>query len=197
MGDPLMADRAATEQTRTESPVAGGAIEVRLDEGVGKTEFFDDALFAMVAEQARRSPRLRMNYNFHRTTDDPVNRLLNVMHRGSYLPVHRHLEPARSETSVVMRGSVGVTVYDGQGCVVARRRVSASGPCCGFDIEAGVWHGLVVLEDDTVLFEVKQGPYAPIAAENVAPWTPDADDEAAVAEFIKNLETEFNKLKDE
>lgn len=192
-----MADRAATEPTRTESPVAGGAIEVRLDEGVGKTEFFDDALFAMVAEQARRSPRLRMNYNFHRTTDDPVNRLLNVMHRGSYLPVHRHLEPARSETSVVMRGSVGVTVYDGQGGVVARRRVSASGPCRGFDIEAGVWHGLVVLEDDTVLFEVKQGPYAPIAAENVAPWTPDADDEAAVAEFIKNLETEFNKLKDE
>ncbi len=48
-----------------------------------------------------------------------------------------------------------------------------------------------------MLFEVKQGPYAPIAAENVAPWTPDVDDEAAVAEFIKNLETEFNKLKDE
>lgn len=173
------------------------SIVVDTAEGVGKTEFFDDDLFGRVSDEARRSPRGRMNYNFHRLTDDPVNRLLNVMHRGSYLPVHRHLDPARSETSVVMRGSVGVTIYDGSGAVVARRRVSASGPCSGFDIEAGVWHGLVVLEDDTVLFEVKQGPYASISPENIAPWTPAVENTEAVAEFVKNLETEFNKLQNE
>ncbi len=72
MGDPLMADRAATEQTRTESPVAGGAIEVRLDEGVGKTEFFRRRSLRDGIGAGGRSPRLRMNYNFHRTTDDPV-----------------------------------------------------------------------------------------------------------------------------
>lgn len=160
---------------------------------MGKTEFFDDALFARVASEARLSPRRRMNYNFHRSTDDPVNRLLNAMHRGSYLPVHRHLSPSRSETCVVLRGSIGVTIYDDEGGVVTRRRVSADGACSGFDIEAGVWHGLVVLEDDTVLFEVKQGPYAPITADNLARWTPDAEDRQAVAEFIKELETEFNR----
>lgn len=160
---------------------------------MGKTEFFDDALFARVVAEARLSPRRRMNYNFHRSTDDAVNRLLNAMHRGSYLPVHRHQSPSRSETCVVLRGSVGVTIYDEEGGVVTRRRVSADGPCCGFDIEAGVWHGLVVLEDDTVLFEVKRGPYAPITADNLAPWTPDAEDRQAVAEFIKELETEFKR----
>ena len=158
---------------------------------MGKTEFFDDALFARVAAEARLSPRRRMNYNFHRSTDDAVNRLLNAMHRGSYLPVHRHLSPSRSESCVVLRGSVGVTIYDDAGGVVTRRRVSADGPCCGFDIEAGVWHGL--LEDDTVLFEVKRGPYAPITADNLAPWTPDAEDRQAVAEFINELETEFKR----
>lgn len=160
---------------------------------MGKTEFFDDALFARVASEARLSPRRRMNYNFHRSPDDPVNRLLNVMHCGSYLPVHRHQSPSRSESCVVLRGSVGVTIYDDAGGVVTRRRVSADGPCCGFDIEAGVWHGLVVLEDDTVLFEVKRGPYAPITADNLAPWTPDAEDRQAVAEFINELETEFKR----
>lgn len=159
----------------------------------GKTEFFDEALFGCVAAEAHRSPRRRMNYNFHRSTDEPVNRLLNAMHRGSYLPVHRHLSPPRSESCVVLRGSVGLTIYGDDGSVAERRAVSASGPCRGFDIEAGVWHGLVVLEDDTVLFEVKQGPYAPIAPENIAPWSPCAEDTEAVAEFIKELETEFNK----
>ena len=160
---------------------------------MGKTEFFDDALFARVVAEACLSPRRRMNYNFHRSTDDAVNRLLNAMHRGSYLPVHRHLSPSRSESCVVLRGSVGVTIYDDAGGVVTRRMVSADGPCCGFDIEAGVWHGLVVLEDDTVLFEVKRGPYAPITADNLAPWTPDAEDRQAVAEFINELETEFKR----
>lgn len=159
-----------------------------------KTEFFDDALFGRVAAEAHRSPRRRMNYNFHRSPDDPVNRLLNVMHCGSYLPVHRHLSPPRSESCVVLRGSVGVTVYGDDGSVTERRIVSATGPCCGFDIEAGVWHGLVVLSDDTVLFEVKQGPYVPIAPDNIAPWSPPAEDARAVAEFIKELETEFNKM---
>ena len=62
-----------------------------------KTEFIDRELMDAVAQKAAASPRRRMNYNFHRSTDEKVNRLLNVMHRGSYLPVHRHLNPALSE----------------------------------------------------------------------------------------------------
>ena len=87
-------------------------------------EFIDDALLADVADKARESVRLRMNYNFHRSTDEPVNRLLNVMHRGSYLPVHRHLSPDRCESSVVLKGRVGVIIYDNDGGVVERRVVS-------------------------------------------------------------------------
>ena len=158
-----------------------------------KVEFLDDTLFADVAQKARMAPRLRMNYNFHRTTDEVVNRLLNVMNRGSYLPVHRHLSPDRCESSVVVRGRVGLTIYDDAGCVVERRVVGPDCGCYGFDIEAGVWHGLVVLEDDTVLFEVKQGPYAPITPDNLAAWTPAADDKQAVEAFIKELEQSFEQ----
>lgn len=146
-----------------------------------------------VAAEARLSPRLRMNRNFHRSTSEPVNRLLNVMHRGSYVPVHRHLSPDRAESCVVLRGSVGLTLYDDDGGVMERRIVSASGDCRGFDIEAGVWHDVTVLEDDTVLFEVKQGPFAPLTPDNVAPWSPAVDDVAAVRKFVSESETEFNK----
>lgn len=158
-----------------------------------KVEFIDDALLADVADKARCAPRLRINYNFHRTTDDAVNRLLNVMNRGSYLPVHRHLSPDRSESCVVLRGKVGLTIYDDCGGVVERRTMCPDCGCYGCDIEAGVWHGLVVLEDDTVLFEVKQGPYAPITSENIAPWSPAVDDTQAVAMFVRDLENSFNK----
>ena len=159
-----------------------------------KVEFIDDHLMAEVASQAREAARLRINYNFHHTTDEPVNRLLNAMNRGSYLPVHRHLSPDRCESSIVLRGRVGLTIYDDSGRVVGRRVVGPDSGCCGFDIEAGVWHGLVVLEDDTVLFEVKQGPYAPITPDNLAPWTPAVDDKPRVEAFIKELEQSFEQI---
>lgn len=158
-----------------------------------KTEFIDIALMDAVAEKATQSPRRRMNYNFHRSTDEPINRLLNVMHRGSYLPVHRHLDPARSESIIVVRGKVGLTIYDDSGAEVESRTVGAGCDTVGVDIEAGVWHGLVVLEDDTVLFEVKQGPFAPITPENIASWTPAAEDVAAVEKFVAELERKFEK----
>lgn len=158
-----------------------------------KVEFIDDAMLDDVAVKARQAPRLRINYNFHRSTDEPVNRLLNVMNRGSYLPVHRHLSPDRCESSVVLRGRVGLTIYDDCGHVVERRVVGPECGCYGFDIEAGVWHGLVVLEDDTALFEVKQGPYAPITSENLAPWTPAVDDKPSVEAFVKELEQIFEQ----
>ena len=117
--------------------------------------------------------------------------MLNVMHRGSYLPVHRHLNPDKSESIIVVRGKVGVTIYDDAGTEVENRIVGAGCDCVGFDIEAGVWHGLVVLEDDTVLFEVKEGPFAPIASDNMASWTPAVDDAEAVEKFVAGLEEKF------
>ncbi len=156
-----------------------------------KTEFINAALMDAVAEQAMQSPRRRMNYNFHRSTDEKVNRLLNVMHKGSYLPVHRHLNPEKSESIIVLRGKVGVSIYDDAGTEVESHIVGAGCDCVGFDIEAGVWHGLVVLEDNTVLFEVKEGPYAPITSDNIAAWTPAADDAEAVDRFVKALEEKF------
>lgn len=154
-------------------------------------QYIDVTLMDSVAVEARLSPRLRKNHNFHHLEDEPVNRLINVMHRGTYLPVHRHSRPDRSESCIVLRGRVGVTFYDDEGNLTDSRLVGPSCDCVGYDIDAGVWHGLVVLEDDTVLFEVKQGPYAPISADNIASWSPTADDTSAVKRFVEELENHF------
>ena len=84
-----------------------------------------------------------------------------------------------------------MVIYDEDGRVTERRLVGRDTDACGFDIEAGIWHGLVVLEDDTVLFEVKQGPYTPLTVENIASWSPDAADKEAQQAFVKALEQSF------
>ena len=108
-----------------------------------KCEFITRELIDGVCREARLSARLRKNYNLHRDEAEPVNRLLNAMHRGSYIPVHRHLNPALCESGVVIRGRVGVVVYDDEGVVTHSQQVGEGCDACGFDIEAGLWHGLV------------------------------------------------------
>lgn len=37
----------------------------------------------------------------------------------------------------------------------------------GYHVPAGVWHSVEVLESETVMFEVKEGSYTPLAEEDI------------------------------
>ena len=39
----------------------------------------DEQLLNQVSEEARKSPRLRMNYNFHQSLEDKCHRFLNAV----------------------------------------------------------------------------------------------------------------------
>lgn len=43
----------------------------------------DMQLLNLVSEQAKDSPRLRMNYNFHQSLDDKCHRMLNAVEPGT------------------------------------------------------------------------------------------------------------------
>ena len=49
------------------------------------------------------------------------------------------------------------------------------------EVPAGTWHTVVVLEPGTVLFEFKQGPYAPLSDKDFARWAPAEGDPGAAA----------------
>ena len=40
-----------------------------------------------VSEQAKSSPRLRMNYNFHQSLDEKCHRFLNALELGTEVPI--------------------------------------------------------------------------------------------------------------
>lgn len=147
----------------------------------------DKALLDLVSAQAVKNQRLRMNYNFHRQLDDPLNRLLNAMEPGSYFPPHRHKNPDKEEIFMVLRGSVLVIIFDNDGSVVSSTEVSPEKEVYGMEIEAGIWHSLIVLEPGTVVYEVKKGPYVPLTPDNIAPWAPDPADKEKVKEYMNSI----------
>ena len=93
--------------------------------------------------------------------------MLNFFQPGTYVQPHQHPLSGASETISVLSGTLGFLVFDASGEVEERNRLGSDGLGV-LDIEPGVWHGMVALEADTVILEIKQGPYDPASDKNFA-----------------------------
>ncbi len=116
-------------------------------------------LLDKVSEQAKASPRLRMNYNFHHSLDEKCHRFLNAVEPGTEVPIHRH--PTKDETFVILRGKVSVTTHNDDGSIVEDVVLCPEGGRYGVNIPKGVWHKLEAIESNSVIFECKEGPFVP------------------------------------
>ena len=125
----------------------------------------NDQLLNTVTGQAKASSRLRMNFNLHDSLDAKAQRLLNALEPGTVLPVHRHSHTA--ETYIVLRGSIRVMFYNDAKLLTAEFLIDPKEKEYGIHIPAGQWHTLEVLESGTVIFEVKDDPYAPLQPEDI------------------------------
>lgn len=125
----------------------------------------DKNLLDKVTAEAKANARLRMNYNFHETLDAPAQRLLNALEPGTVLPIHRHCHTA--ETYVLLRGRLNILFYNEQKQITERYELDPQKGVYGVNIPRGQWHTIEVLCSGTVIFEVKDGPYSPLAPDDI------------------------------
>lgn len=131
----------------------------------------DDTTLHTGCAEAAASPRLRIILPLHRTQDALVQRMINFLQPGTYIQPHLHPLPCASETIHVLRGALGFVIFHADGSIKSVHHLCADG--LGFiDIEPNVWHGFVVLQPDTVIIEIKCGPYDPAHDKVFAPWAP-------------------------
>ncbi|MDO9449106.1 MAG: WbuC family cupin fold metalloprotein [Rugosibacter sp.] len=139
----------------------------------------DNALLDTLCADAAASPRRRKNLNLHTSDTALAHRLLNAVQTDSYIAPHRHLDPSKDETFVVLRGLMGLLIFDEAGNVTEQIKIgsgrtanSAENTALGADIPAGTWHTSFALVPDTVILEAKAGPYHPLTEAERAPWAP-------------------------
>ena len=125
----------------------------------------DDKVLDGLSAQAKDSPRLRMNLNFHQSLDDKCHRFLNAVEPGADIPIHRH--PEKEESFVVLRGKIRVTTYNDDGFIIEDHVLSPSEGRYGVNVEKNVWHTVEALEPGSVIFECKEGPYVPHEIEGI------------------------------
>lgn len=123
----------------------------------------DNELLDKLTEQAKASPRLRMNYDLRNSAEDGSQRMLNAIEPGTVMPVHRHLKS--SETVVCIRGHFEEYFYNDNGELTDTIDMVPGGVV--LNVPIGMWHSLKSLESGTVLLECKDGKWEPLGEEEV------------------------------
>ncbi len=120
-------------------------------------KIIDQDLITKVSAEAKESPRLRMNYNFHQSLDEKCHRFLNAVEPGTVVPIHKH--PTKDETFVILRGKVRVITHNDDGTIIESVVLCPKEGRYGINIPKGVWHTLESLESGSCIFECKEGPF--------------------------------------
>ena len=123
----------------------------------------DKKVLDELTAQAKVNPRLRANLDLRDSAEDDSQRMLNAIEPGTVLPIHRH--KATSETCICIRGHFEEYFYDDEGRLTETIDMVPGGNL--INIPSCQWHSLRSLESGTILFEAKNGKYAPLAEDEV------------------------------
>ncbi|MBE0648884.1 MAG: WbuC family cupin fold metalloprotein [Bacteroidales bacterium] len=146
----------------------------------------DQPLLNSVSQLARESPRGRKNYNFHKTYDDTLQRLLNAIEPYSYIQPHKHEDPDKREVFTVLQGRLLVVEFDTAGNITDHTIIAPLEGSFGAEIPERIFHSIFALEPGTMVYEIKDGPYSPIDDKNFASWAPKEGD-PATKEYIQGI----------
>ena len=124
----------------------------------------NDNIISSLIKKATESIRHRMNY-IHESTEDSVQRMFHAIEPESEFPITRH--PNASETLIAVKGRLQVTIYNEHKEVIEETIIAPMADNIGYHIPVGIWHRVKSLETGTVVFETREGPYSPVAEEDI------------------------------
>jgi cupin fold WbuC family metalloprotein len=134
----------------------------------------DEAQLAQLAQDAAAGARRRSHILLHADHQDQVQRLLIGLEPDSY--VRPHVHSVQWEMIVLLRGRLDLLIFDPQARLRQRLALEAASPVA--QIPPATWHSGVALQSQTLVLEVKPGPYRP---NEFAEWAPSEGDTAAAA----------------
>jgi cupin fold WbuC family metalloprotein len=151
----------------------------------------DSQLIGELSSKARQAARKRINYNFHKIPSDTLQRMLNAMQPGTYLQPHKHEKPDKREVFIALTGKFVVIQFREDGSIAEHMILDPEQREMAAEIAERTYHTIICLEPDSVIYELKDGPYDPGDDKHFAPWAP-KEGEPGCNEFINNILSQLN-----
>lgn len=161
-------------------------------------KIFNTEYLNNLSVQAKLNPRLRQHNNIHQSYEDNCQCLFNAIELGSYIRPHRHASDPKNELLIAIRGLLGVVIFDELGNISEifyLSSVNQTGKVVSaIELPSNVWHTVLALEPNSVLLEIKAGPFDPLQPKDLAMWAPEENSELKDSYFIRLYETVVSEL---
>ena len=144
-----------------------------------------------INHKSRIASRNRAHYTFHKSDDDTLQRMLNAMQPGTYLQPHKHENPDKREVFLVLTGKFLVVEFDENGIIKDHMILDAKSHQHAAEIAERIYHTVICMKPDSIVYELKDGPYNPIDDKNFASWAPKEGDPECAA-YIDKILNELN-----
>lgn len=148
-------------------------------------KIIDAKQLSAMTTAAITAPRLRTHKNLHDSPSEPIQQVVIAFQPSTYVRPHRH-GPGIWEMFALLDGALAVLIFDDDGTLTQRVELRSNGDRI-VQLDAGLWHSLVVLEPNSLALEVKPGPYVQTTDKDFAIWAPAEGDEDAAA-FVAWME---------
>lgn len=142
-----------------------------------------------LTKKAMDCSRKRFNLNLHSCHSEPVQKLFNAITEESYIRPHRHLTDPKDELLIVVRGIITLVIFDDEGQVISTNILDADKSTFNnfaVEIKPNTWHTILSNSNDTIILEIKSGPFDPKTSKDFAPWAPKENGKEAY-EYFKKL----------
>jgi cupin fold WbuC family metalloprotein len=160
-------------------PAPAGAVVVLSDEHV-----------EMALAASRESSRRRTILPFHKAPEERLHRMFNALQPGTYVQPHNHASTGKNEIFVMLRGALDFIVFEPEGGIELVTHLRAGGAEFGIDVAPDRYHSFLVREPDTLVYEVKTGPYVQADDKDFAAWAP-REGTPGVDAYVEALEREL------
>jgi cupin fold WbuC family metalloprotein len=129
-------------------------------------------LISSLNSKASGSIRKRTNYNFHDGPNDPLQRMLNAMQPGTYLQPHKHENPDKREVFLALTGKFVVIQFNDDGTICDHMILEPLNQEFAAEVGPRTYHTIICLAPDSIIYEIKDGPYDPADDKHFALWAP-------------------------
>ena len=154
----------------------------------------DDYFIDKYLKIAQNSARKRTIYNFHKELSDTLQRMLNIMNKSTYIHPHKHQNPDKREAFIILKGKVLVVEFDDNGNIIDHIFLNRDMGNYGCEIASRTWHTIICMENNSVVYELKDGPYIEQTDKQFAEWAPKEGDISCQiynAQIIKDINNKY------
>jgi len=120
--------------------------------------------------EAKALPRKRTILRLHEH-HEPVQRMINIIHPGSYVTPHKHENPDKVELFTILLGQVSVIQFNDLGEIVEVHMLGEYSPTRLVEIAPRTYH-TIIAHEPSALLEIIEGPYDADTHKKFASWAP-------------------------